>query len=310
MFRIPKSTELPRSLGRILAGLALLVLYPVFALGEAGRPTPGDIGFQEPATIVMENIRVFHNVWLLPMSVIIVVIVLALMLWVMIRYNEKANPTPKKFSHNTLVEIVWTAIPVVILLAIVAPSMRLLFLQDRIPPVDLTIKTIGNQWNWDYEYPDHGDFTFNAVVENRGETAEERASADPERPVLLATDLPMVIPAGKTVRLLVTASDVIHSWAVPSFGVKIDAVPGTTNETWFRVDREGTYFGQCSELCGTDHAYMPIEVKVVSPEEFSVWVKQMQQEYAATDIPSRVRLASVKANSATIAINENTTSGK
>ncbi len=243
----------------------------------ADQPRPWEMGFQEAVTPVMHEITGFHNM-LLWIITGIASFVLILLVVVMIRFNNRANPEPAKFSHNTFIEMVWTIVPVVILLVIAVPSFRLLYYMDVVPEADMTIKATGYQWYWGYEYPDlFGDEEFIANM-----MPEEDLGTDPfgnPQPRLLATDFNMVVPVGKTVRMVVTGADVIHSWAVPSFGVKIDAVPGRLNETWFKAEKEGMYYGQCSELCGIKHAFMPIAVQVVSQEEFDKWVEETREEF-------------------------------
>ncbi len=246
----------------VLGGAAAFAA-PAFAAQNG--PSPESYNFQEPATAVMREIVAFHN-FLLPIIIVISVFVLALLLWVMVRYNSRANPTPKKFTHNMLVEVIWTVVPVLILVAIAWKSFPLIYLQERVPAeAELTLKVTGNSWRWDFEYPDLGvAMTANLLDE---ETAEQQG-----RPYLLATDAPLLVPVDTIVRVLVTSNDVIHSFAVPAFGIKEDAIMGRTNDTWFNADREGIYYGQCSELCGINHAYMPVEIHVVSREEFETWV--------------------------------------
>jgi cytochrome c oxidase subunit 2 len=186
---------------------------------------------------------------------------------VIVRFNSKANPAPTKTTHNTTLEVLWTVVPVLILVIIAIPSFRLLYLQRVIPPADMTVKVTGNKWYWSYEYPDHGGITFDANI-----LSNEEADAKGE-PRYLAVDNPVVVPVNKTVRVIVTASDVIHAWTLASFGQKIDAVPGRLNEDWFRIDSEGVYYGQCSELCGKDHAFMPVTVRAVPESEFNAWVE-------------------------------------
>jgi len=229
-------------------------------------PTAWGTGFQTAHSPVMERVNEFHNV-LLYIIIVISAFVLALMAWIIIRYNKKRNPTPQKWSHNTLLEMVWTAVPVIILLAIAIPSIRLLYYQDRVANPEMTIKAIGHQWYWSYEYPDHGGITFDAIMKEEGELAEGE-------PRLLATDNAVVLPAGVDIRILTTADDVIHAFALPALGVKIDAVPMRINETWVHINSPGIYYGQCSELCGTNHGFMPIMVKAVSKEEFAAWVAE------------------------------------
>lgn len=245
----------------VIGVLTLGLMAPAMAI--AGQPVDWQLNFQEAATPVMENINAFHNL-MLPIITAIVILVLGLLVWVMVRYNRKANPNPSRTSHNTFVEVVWTVIPILILVVVAIPSLRLLYFQDRIPEADLTVKTIGYQWYWGYEYPGT-DISFDALMLER----EDAEAAD--LPALLATDYAMVVPVNKTVKVLVTASDVIHNWAMPAFGIKMDAVPGRLNETWFRAEKEGLYYGQCSELCGVRHAFMPIMVKVVSEDVYEQW---------------------------------------
>jgi len=255
--------------------IALLAAAPSWA----ARPRNGALGFQEPATPVMQEITDFHNM-LLVLIISIACLVLALLLWVMIRYNSKVNPTPSKFSHNTLVEIVWTAGPVLILIVIAVPSFRLLYNEDVIPdgvrpyykgeviPAPaLTIKATGRQWLWEYEYPDNGGFSFFSRL-----LPEDQAAPEDYK---LAVDNPMVAPADTTVRITAIGADVIHDWAMPAFGIKMDAIPGRLNENWFRVHETGTYYGECSELCGLDHAFMPIQVDIVPPATFERWAAAM-----------------------------------
>jgi cytochrome c oxidase subunit II len=248
----------------------------------AAQPEPGGINFQPAATEIMAEIHWFHEVFLLPMVFGISALVLGLLLWVVLRYNAKANPVPKTFTHNTTVEVIWTAIPIVILVVIAIPSFGLLYRANEVPEkVDMTIKTTGYQWYWGYEYMDGpaDDVTFEARMLTE---ADARAAGKPR---LLGTDGPLVVPVGKTVRLQVAANDVIHSWAMPSFGVKMDAVPGRLNETWFKVDKPGIYYGQCSELCGIDHAFMPIEVHAVTEPEFLAWVDAKKKELGIAEAP-------------------------
>jgi cytochrome c oxidase subunit II len=269
---------------RLKAALGALAtfLFSAAAHAQAGQPVDGGLGLQRAVTPVMENIISFHNLLLWIIGAICL-FVLALLVWIVIRYNAKSNPIPKKFSHNTLIEIVWTAVPVLILVVIAVPSFRLLYMQDVIPEPDMTIKAIGNQWNWTYEYPDHGGFEFVANMLEEDELGTQPWS----QPRLLATDVPVVVPEGTTVRVQVTASDVIHSWAMPSFGVKMDGIPGRLNETWFRVNEgeTGVFYGQCSEICGIRHAFMPIEVHVVPQEVFDAWVEAANADpYAASSV--------------------------
>lgn len=251
----------------------------------AAQPEPWQLGFQPAATDMMAQITSFND-FLLILMTIITVFVLGLMVYVMIRFNAKANPVPSKTSHNTLIEVVWTVIPILILLVIAVPSFRLLYDQAT-PEADMTIKATGYQWYWGYEYPDHGDIAFDALM-------LEEDELQPGQPRLLSTDNAVVVPVNTTVRVLVTAADVIHNWAMPAFGVKMDAYPGRLNETWFNATKTGTYYGQCSELCGIRHSFMPIMVKVVEKEEFAAWVEQAKVEFASYD-EANTNLADVSA---------------
>ncbi|HZG09513.1 MAG TPA: cytochrome c oxidase subunit II [Allosphingosinicella sp.] len=231
-----------------------------------GQPVDGKWGFQPQVTPIGQEAATFHNLILMPLITIISVFVLLLMLYVIIRFRRSANPTPSRTTHHTLLEVLWTLVPVLILVAIAVPSIRLLAHQYSPPKADLTIKVTGNQWYWTYAYPDHGDFE---LVSNM--LSEEDAKKRGE-PRLLAVDERVVVPVGATVKLIVTSADVIHSWGIPAFWVKMDAVPGRLNETWFKADRPGVYYGQCFELCGSRHAYMPIAVEVVQPAQFAAWI--------------------------------------
>lgn len=239
-----------------------------------GMPT-GGLGLQPQFSEVGEQARWFHDALLMPIITVVSLLVLFLLFWIAVRFNRRANPTPSKTTHNTTLEVIWTLVPVLILVFIAVPSIGLLQAQYNLPEGEtITVKITGNQWNWTYEYPDHGDILLvSSMLEEEGEQNEgARFRTDADGPRLLAADERMIIPAGVNIRFLVTASDVLHSFAVPAFWTKIDAVPGRLNEGWTRVDREGVYFGQCSELCGARHGYMPIAVEVVSPENFERWV--------------------------------------
>jgi len=242
------------------------------ALAGLGQPSPWQIGLQQSASPVMVDIVWFHD-FLLYIITAITAFVLALLVIVIVRFNARANPVPSRTTHNTLIEIAWTIIPIVILMVIAVPSFKLLFFQLNIPAADLTVKATGKQWYWSYNYPDNGQIEFDSLMLKEGERKEGQ-------PRLLAVDNEMVVPVNKTVRVITTGADVIHSFAVPSFGIKIDAVPGRINETWFKATREGVYYGQCSELCGKDHAYMPIAVHVVSEQAFAAWLEEAKKKYA------------------------------
>jgi cytochrome c oxidase subunit II len=256
------------------------------AVAGLGQPSEWQFGLQQSVTPVMDNIVWFHD-FLLYIITAIAGFVLALLIIVMVRFNARANPTPSRTTHNTLVEVLWTIIPIVILLVIAVPSFKLLFLQLNTPSADLTVKATGKQWYWSYSYPDNGKFEFDSLMLKDGERKDGQ-------PRLLAVDNDMVVPVNKIVRVITTGSDVIHSFAVPSFGIKIDAVPGRINETWFKATREGVYYGQCSELCGKDHAFMPIAVQVVSEQAFAAWVEEAKQKYARDDMAPPTNLAAAR----------------
>lgn len=256
--------------------MLLLLGFTGAAHAQSGQPADWQLGFQEAATPVMERITSFHD-FILIIITAVTVFVLALLLWVMLRYNARANPTPKTFSHNTLIEIIWTAGPILILVVIGVISLPLLWYEEQTPPADFTIKVTGYQWYWGYEYPDHGSFTFDSYL-----------VADAE-PRLLVTDNNVVVPVNATVRVLITAADVLHAWAIPAFGLKMDAVPGRINETWFQATEIGMYYGQCSELCGIDHAFMPISVQVVSQEQFDAWVNTRRGSAGLPPMESEIR---------------------
>lgn len=268
--------------GVFLRGMIALVLAMATAAGgtayagQTGGPRPWQTNFQFAATPVMERIEGFHS-FLLYIICAIVLIVLALLLVVIFRFNARKNPKPSRTSHNTTVEVVWTVIPILILLTIAIPSFRLLYYERDIPKAAMTVKTTGNQWYWSYEYPETDELSFDSILLD-GDALLKRRRIDPEAPRLLTTDNPVVVPVDTTVRMIVTASDVIHSWAMPSFGLKIDAIPGRINESWFHALQTGTYYGQCSELCGQGHAYMPIEVRVVTKQDFASWKRQALEQ--------------------------------
>jgi cytochrome c oxidase subunit 2 len=260
------------------------------ALADYGQPRPWQLGLQDAASPVMAELVSFHD-WLLVIISLITVFVLGLLLIIMVRFNRRANPNPSRTTHNTLIEVIWTVVPIIILTGIAIPSFKLLFFQQAIPPADLTVKATGNQWYWNYAYPDNGKFEFDSRMLDEADRPKQK----PNEPRLLAVDNDIVVPVNKVVRVIVTADagGVIHSFAVPSFGVKIDAVPGRLNETWFKATREGIYYGQCSELCGRDHAFMPIAVRVVSDADFAAWVEQAKKKYARDEHAAPTAVAAV-----------------
>jgi cytochrome c oxidase subunit 2 len=259
-------------LGLAVGGVALAMSGAAFA--ELGQPAPWEYRLQEAATPVMEQITWFHNVlfWIIT---VITLFVLVLLVMIVVKFNARTNPVPSRTTHNTLIEVAWTLIPVLILVGIAVPSFRLLFLELDIPKADLTIKATGKQWYWSYAYPDNGKFEFDSLL------ACDETRLKCQQPRLLTVDNEVVVPVNKVVRIQTIGADVIHSFAVPAFGIKIDAIPGRLNETWFKATKVGMYYGQCSELCGKDHAYMPIAVKVVEDQEFASWVETAKKKYAS-----------------------------
>ena len=255
-----------RLLGVAVAGAALVANGAAFA--ELGQPAPWEYKLQQAGSPVMEHIIWFHD-WLLVIITVITLFVLALLVTVVIKFNARANPVPSRTTHNSLIEVAWTLIPVLILVGIAVPSFRLLFLELDVLKADLTIKATGKQWYWSYAYPDNGKFEFDSLL------------AQDKQPRLLGVDNEMVVPVNKVIRVQTTGADVIHSFAVPAFGIKIDAIPGRLNETWFKATKTGMFYGQCSELCGKDHAFMPIAVRVVSDQEFASWVESAKKKYAS-----------------------------
>ncbi len=262
-----------------LAAIAAIAAAPLVGASAAqagiGQPTPWQIGMQGSVTPVMDRISLF-NTYLFWLTAAIAAFVLVLLAIIIVRFNARANPVPSRTTHNTLLEVLWTIVPIVILTVIAVPSFELLFVELDVPKPDLTIKATGKQWLWSYSYPDNGNFEFDSTV-----VADK--DLKPGQPRLLTADNEMVVPVNKVVHVLVTGADVIHSFAVPSFGIRIDAIPGRINDTWFQATREGIYYGQCSELCGVDHAFMPIVVRVVSEDEFTKWAAAAKQKYAAED---------------------------
>ena len=276
--KVSKGQLSARLLGLAMAGVTLVGGGSAFA--ETGQPAPWEYKLQEAATPVMENITWFHGL-LLTIITLITLFVLALLVAVVVKFNARANPVPSRTTHNTLLEVAWTLIPVLILVTIAVPSFRLLFLELDVPKADITIKATGKQWYWSYAYPDNGKFEFDSLM------------AQDKKPRLLAVDNEMVVPVNKVIRVQTTGADVIHTWAIPSFGVKIDAIPGRLNETWFKATKVGMYYGQCSELCGKDHAFMPIAVRVVSDQEFTAWVEDAKKKFASAPTSTYASAAGV-----------------
>ncbi len=246
-----------------------------------GISTDWQWGFQEPASSIMEDIHWFYDIVLLPMMLIISAFVAVLMVYIMVRFRRARNPEASPNTHNTLLEVIWTGVPILILIGIAIPSLRLLHFEETVPEnADLTVKAIGYQWNWGYEYPQYGIAFESYMVDD--------ADLEPGQPRLLTTDTRVVLPAGQVIHFLVTSEDVIHSWALPAAGIKTDAVPGRVNDFWMQIDEPGIYYGQCSELCGQLHGFMPITVDVRSPQDFEAWAAERQ---TALGIEPEVELA-------------------
>jgi cytochrome c oxidase subunit 2 len=264
---------LKRLIAFVVTAVTLLAAGGVAQAG-LGQPSPWEIGLQQAGSPVMEDIVWFHTflVWVIAA---IALFVLVLLVIVMVKFNAKANPVPSRTTHNTTIEVLWTVVPVLILVAIAVPSFRLLFYELKVPKADITVKATGKQWFWSYSYPDN-KFEFDSLM-------VQDKDLKPGDLRLLSVDNEMVVPVNKVVHVLVTGADVIHSFSVPSFGIKIDAIPGRLNETWFKADREGMYYGQCSQLCGRDHAFMPIAVRVVSEQQYSAWLQDAKKKYADDD---------------------------
>ena len=261
----------------IFLKIITIVFLPFSVFANEGISENWQLSFQEPATDLMSDIISFHSYILMPIITGISLLVLGLLLYIMFRFNSKRNVVASTTTHNTVIEILWTVIPVILLIIIAIPSFRLLYVSETIPKADLTIKAIGNQWYWTYEYPDYEDIVFDANMLLENELSDPKLR-------LLETDTQIVVPVNKVVKLQITSADVLHAWTIPAFGVKMDAVPGRLNETWFKANKEGIYYGQCSELCGPKHAFMPINVKVVSENEFNDWLDFAKEEYASSGI--------------------------
>jgi cytochrome c oxidase subunit 2 len=262
-------------LSGVIAALGSILVASPAAAGS-GQPSPGQITFQEAVTPIADQIHWLHD-FINVIIFAIVAFVLALLLWVMWRFSEKRNPVPSRTTHNTLVEVLWTVIPVLILVVIAVPSFRLLYAQYTFPPPDLTIKAVGHAWNWTHEYPDQKISVDSVMLQDDDRQSVIKSGMPSDQvPRNLAVDNEVWVPVNKVVHVLVTSTDVIHSWTIPSFGSKIDAVPGRVTATWFKATKEGIYFGQCSELCGKDHAFMPIAIRVVKDGAFNEWSQALK----------------------------------
>jgi cytochrome c oxidase subunit 2 len=272
-----------------LSTAAVALVLGISEAWAAGRPSPWETGMQEMVTELGQSVSNFHTylVWLIT---VVCLFVLALLLVIVARFNERKNPVPSQTTHNTLLEVAWTIVPVLILVAIAIPSFRLLRQQLVPPQADLVVKATGYAWYWGYEYPadQGGGFKFDSNM------ITDAKDLKPDQPRLLGADNAMVVPVGKVVRVQVTSADVIHAFAMPSFYIKVDAVPGRLNEVWFKAEKEGVYYGQCSELCGNGHPYMPIEIRVVSEQQFAAWLTEAKQKYASTEGSAPLKFATAQ----------------
>ena len=270
-------------IGRIFVKKVLFFLTSLFSFSGSvfadGGPKPWQLGFRPPATSTMEKVVQFHDSFINPIIIAIALFVIGLMVYIIVRFSEKNNPKPTKTTHNTTLEVLWTAIPTIILIIIAIPAFKLLYYSHYNPNTEMTIKAIGNQWYWSYEYPDHGiAFDSNMLCGTKEECDEMSKETGKKHVRLLDVDEPLVLPVNKKIKVIATASDVIHSFSVSAFGIKIDGVPGRAQDTWFEILNEGTYYGQCSELCGMLHGFMPVMVKAVSDSEFDNWVQNKKAE--------------------------------
>lgn len=271
----------------LTAASLLAVLSGAADALAAGRSEPWQMWLQEPMSPVAEKVHDL-NLYLMILEGGIVVFVLALMIYIVVRFSEKNNPVPSKTSHNTLLEIIWTVIPIAILVVIAVPSLRFMYYADKTVDAEMTLKVTGNQWYWTYEYPDHGEFEFDSIIIEDDELEEGQ-------PRMLSVDNSVVLPINTKIRILLASNDVIHNWAMPSLAVKLDVVPGRTNETWTEILKEGDYYGMCSELCGVNHGFMPIHIKAVSKEAFEAWTKEAQEEFGAIETaPTTVQVAAAQ----------------
>jgi cytochrome c oxidase subunit 2 len=273
----------------LVLALAVVGVAAIAAVAGAAEPKPWEIGFQPPATPVKDRLSALHNELLMPIITVITVFVLGLLVYVMWRFNHRRNPVPSRTSHNTVIEMLWTVVPVLILVIIAIPSFKLMYYMDRVPNPEMTIKVTGHQWYWSYEYPDQGGLVFdsNIIPEDQLKPSQKR---------LLDVDNPLVVPEDTIIRVLVTGTDVIHSWFVPSFGVQEYAIVGRLNESWMKIEHAGTYYGQCNQICGVNHAFMPIKVEAVSKDAFQHWLVDAKKKFARHDNDSEpVRLAATPA---------------
>jgi cytochrome c oxidase subunit II len=269
-------------MSKIFNKISLLSLMFFSSAAFANQPKDWQLGFQKAASQGMKDIVWFHDYMLLPIITAITVFVLFLLLYTCVRYRASKNKVASTTSHNTTIEVLWTLIPCLILIVMAVPSFKVLYSQDTIPKADVTIKAVGYQWYWGYEYPDENIIFDSYMVEEK--------DLKENQPRLLTVDNEIYVPVNKVVKVMITANDVLHAWALPSFGVKRDAVPGRINETWFKADKTGTYYGQCSELCGIKHAFMPITVNVVSEDEYNQWLEEAKVKFAKEDLDNNIKI--------------------
>ncbi|WP_137125772.1 cytochrome c oxidase subunit II [Roseomonas sp. HF4] len=296
--RLSDGKRIWAALGGIAAALLLAMAGPAAAQGMVGAPTSWGMGLQESGGSIKDAISSFNSLvfWIIVAITIFVFVLLAYCVW---RFRAEVNPTPSTTSHNTLLEVAWTVVPVLILIVIAIPSFRLIYYQDRTPNADLTISVQGRQWYWNYTYPDHGNFTFDSYP-----LQEDQLPAGQRHLFRLAVDNELVIPVGANIRVLTTGRDVIHSFFVPALGVQKYTIPGRSLETWMRADREGVFYGQCNQICGTNHWFMPIAVRAVSREDFDKWVAEARTRFARADEPGTPALAAAPAQADTVQIAE------
>ena len=296
--RLSDGKRIWAAIGGFAAVALALAAAPAWAQGAVGAPVPWGMGLQESGGPIKDAISGFNSL-VFGIIVAITIFVLVLLAWCVWRYRAEANPTPSTTSHNTLLEVAWTVVPVLILVVIAIPSFRLIYYQDRTPNADLTISVQGRQWYWNYTYPDHGNFNFDSYP-----LQEDQLPANQRHLFRLAVDNELVIPVGANIRVLTTGRDVIHSFFVPALGVQKYTIPGRALETWMRADREGVYYGQCNQICGTNHWFMPIAVRAVSPQEFERWVAEARTRFARADDPAAPAVADAPAPTATVQIAE------
>ncbi len=275
--------SLTRAAVRAVSALFVFAIFACFGTAHADFPRPWEMGMQSPASEVKDRINSFHDM-LLVIITCIAVFVLVLLIYVMVRFRASANPTPSRTTHNTMIEIIWTVVPIIILVIIAIPSFKLLYFEDRTPNAEMTLKVTGHQWYWSYEYPDNGDVQFDSYM-------VQDSDLKPGQMRLLEVDNRVVLPVHTNVRVLIAGTDVMHSWFISSLGLQTYAVPGRVNETWVNIDRPGVYYGECNQICGTNHAFMPIAIEAVSKEDFAKWLVEAKKKFAAAPTNDAVRVA-------------------